>query len=116
MDAILIAAGGAATTGIPSSTTTGAVDEGVGGVADGGGGVPVRIGVGVGTGVGSGVGIAVGPRVGVAVVVATALADGVGVAGWLPHPAIKAAASVKAPSERRISPPTSAVAQRLRTS
>src|SRR5664280_3059422 len=88
---ILIIDGGTATTGIPSSTITGAEDEGVGGVSDGDGGVTVSVGA-----------------------VGTAVAEEAGLAGWLPHPAIKAAASIRAPRERRISPPTSAVAPRLR--
>jgi hypothetical protein len=92
----------------------GEVGHGVGGAIEGGGGVPVSVGVGMGTGVGSGVGIAVGTRDGVTVVVGTAMAEGLGVAGWLPHPAIRAVASVRAPSERRISPPTTAMGQQLR--
>ena len=76
------------------------------GVADGGG-VPVSV--------------AVGPSVGAGVAevetrkAAAAVAEGAGVAGWLPHPAIKAAASVKAPSERSIFPPTLVVAEQLPT-
>jgi hypothetical protein len=91
----------------------GEVGHGVGGAVDGEGGVPVRVGLRVGPRVDASVGVGVRIRAGA---VGTAIAEGLGVAGWLPHPAIRAVASVRAPSERRISPPTTAMAQQLRTS
>ena len=80
-----------------------------GGAAGDGRGVPDIVGVAWRMGPSVGVGVAVRARA-----VSTAGAEGAGVAGWLPHPATRAAASIRAPRERRISPPTSAVAQQLR--
>jgi hypothetical protein len=65
-----------------------------------GSGVAVGVGSGVAVGVGSGVAVGVG-----AGVIAVATGEGACVRGGLAHPASSAAASIKAPSERRIAPP-----------
>jgi hypothetical protein len=87
------------------------VGDGVGDGVGGGGGVPVGVGAGPDVDPSVGVGVEVG-----AGTEAAAVAEGPGVADWFPQAASRTAASVRAPTERRISPPTLAVAHELRTS